>query len=137
MRGFTLVEVLVAGLIMFMVLAAATLSFRGAVVASERATLVTELLAPLPWITPAIRAVLMADPAEEQAGEGEMFGVSYRFHATSVRFGAPPPRFDPDLTDFVEYPPRFRLYDVRLELERGAERRSFIYQELAWLPAVR
>lgn len=132
--GFTLVEVLIAAVIMFTVLATATLSLRSALNASERASRVTELLAPLPWITPMIRESLRADPAPERSGEGRMFGVRYRFVATTARFEAPPPRFDPDLVDFVEYAPRFRLYDVELELERDGETSSFIYQELAWAP---
>lgn len=133
-RGFTLVEVLIAAVIMFTVLATATVSLRGAMYASERASKTTELLAPLPFITPTIREILRDNPSPERSGEGAMFGVEYRFHASTARFGSPPARFDPDVTDFVEYPPRFRLYDVELELERDGEKESFIYQELAWLP---
>lgn len=135
-QGFTLIEVLVAALIMFTVLATATLSVRGALHASERATRTIELLAPLPWITPTIRTRLRESLSDallpEHSGAGSMFGVSYRFHATLVRSGAPPARFDVDAADFIEYPPRFGLYDIDLELERGGETSRFIYQELAW-----
>ena len=89
-RGFTLVEVLIAAVIMFTVLATATLSLRSAYIASERAARVTELLAPMPWITPLIRAELRADPAPEREGSGVLFGVEYRFRATTALFGAPP-----------------------------------------------
>ncbi len=132
--GFTLVEVLIAAVILFTVLAMATLSLRTVMTASERAARVTELLAPLPWITPAIRESLRADPAPERSGEGVMFGVAYRYVARTARFGAPPPRFDPDAASFVEYGPRFRLYDVELELELDGESSRFLYQELAWSP---
>lgn len=136
-HGFTLVEVLIAAVIMFMVLATAALSLRTAAHASERATRTVELVAPLPWITPVIRESLRSDPADERSGEGRLFGVEYRFRANIVRLGAPPTRFDPDVTDFVEYAPRFALYDVELELERDGETTSFLYQELAWRPLVR
>ena len=136
--GFTLVEVLIAAVIMFTVLATATLSFRGALVASERASKTTELLAPLPWITSTVRDKLRArvleTPTVEYSDDGAMFGVDYRFRAELVSFAPPPPRFDPDLADFIEYPPRFGLYDVELTLEREGETSSFIYQELAWRP---
>lgn len=135
-RGFTLIEVLIAAVIMFTVLATATMSLRGALLASERAARTTELLASLPWITPTIRDSLRQDPAPERSGEGVMFGVAYRFRATTVRFGAPPRRFDPDVTEFIDYPPRFRLYDVELQLERDGEKETFLYQELAWQPRV-
>lgn len=138
--GFTLVEVLIAAVIMFTVLATATLSLRGAMISSERASRTVELLAPLEWITPSIRERLRENTGEnmgnslapEQSGEGALFGVEYRFRATLVRVGAPPPRFDTDVMDFVEYPPRFGLYDIELELERDGDTSRFVYQELAW-----
>ncbi len=135
-RGFTLIEVLIAAVIMFTVLATATVSLRGAMHASERASWKTELLAPLPWITPTIRERLREYPgdnlATERSGEGVVFGVEYRFHASLVRSGAPPSRFDVDAAEFIEYAPRFGLYDVELELERQGEKSRFVYQELAW-----
>ena len=137
-RGFTLIEVLIAAVIMFTVLATATVSLRAAMHASERASRTTELLASLPWITPTIRERLREYPgdnlATERSGEGVMFGVGYRFRALLVRSGAPPPQFDVDAGDFIEYAPRFGLYDVELELEREGEKRRFVYQELAWQP---
>ncbi len=136
-RGFTLVEVLIAAVIMFTVLATATLSLRSAFAASERATRVTELLAPLPWITPLVREELRANPLPEREGGGTLFGVEYRYSASTVRFGSPPPRFDADAADFVEYPARFRLYDVELTLAREGETETFLYQELAWQPLAR
>ena len=140
-RGFTLIEVLIAAVIMFTVLATATVSLRGAMHASERASRKTELLAPLPWITPTIRERLREYPgdnlATERSGEGVVFGVEYRFHASLVRSGAPPSRFDVDAAEFIEYAPRFGLYDVELELERQGEKSRFVYQELAWQPLER
>lgn len=140
-QGFTLIEVLIAAVIMFTVLATATLSLRGALVASERATRTTELLAPLPWITSTIRDRLrdrvLESPTPEYSGDGALFGVDYRFRAELVSFAPPPSRFDPDVANFIEYPPRFGLYDVELTLEREGEISSFIYQELAWRPLQR
>lgn len=139
--GFTLVEVLIAAVIMFTVLATATLSLRGAMTASERASRTTELLAPLPWITSTIRDSLRETVSgaatSEHSGEGAMLGVDYRFRAELVRMGAPPPRFDPEMQDFIEYAPRFGLFDIELTLEREGETGRFIYQELAWRPLAR
>ncbi len=140
-RGFTLIEVLIAAVIMFTVLATATVSLRGAMHASERASRKTELLAPLPWITPTIRERLREyqgdNLATERSGEGVVFGVEFRFHASLVRSGAPPSRFDFDAAEFIEYAPRFGLYDIELELEREGEKSRFVYQELAWQPLAR
>ena len=61
-----------------------------------------------------------------------MLGVRYQFKAATQRFEPPAARFDPDRSDFTNYPNRYRLYDVTLVLALGAQRREFVYQELAW-----
>ena len=133
-RGFTLIEVLIAATIMFVALAVAAETYRGALLASRRAETVVDMLTPLPLIAAAVASALRDDPAERRSGESEVLGVRYRFEATTARFGAPPPQFDPDSGSFRSYPPRFRLYDVRLILRCRGEERVYLYQEVAWLP---
>lgn len=134
--GFTLVEALVAAMILFLVLTSGTLAYQAAVSASLRAEGVARLLAPAPLIRLTVRERLQANPEERLAGEGELLGVAWRFEARSVRFAPPPPRFDGELRDIRQFPPRFRLYDVELTLARAGRREVFLYQELAWLPLV-
>jgi len=132
--GFTLLEVLIAATILFTVLAVATETYRNALLASSRAEGLVNLLTPLPLITSAIRSQLRSNPVEKLDGNAELLGVRYEWQATTARHGSPARRFDPDFTDFRDYPQRFRLYDVRLKLARGAQERVFLYQELAWEP---
>jgi prepilin-type N-terminal cleavage/methylation domain-containing protein len=131
-RGFTLVEVLIASTILFAVLGVASMSYRAALRASETAERTVAMLTPIPLITAAIRSELRSRPVETSAGRGEMLGVGYEWEATTSRYGPPPRRFDPDQVGFVEYPPRFRLYDVRLTLSYGGGNREYLYEELAW-----
>jgi prepilin-type N-terminal cleavage/methylation domain-containing protein len=131
-RGFTLLEVLIAATILFTVLAVATETYRNSLLASSRAEGLVTMLTPLPLITSSIRSQLRSNPVETVSGDSELLGVEYRWEAATVRYGSPPRRFDPDRTDFVDYPKRFRLYDVKLTLRRGGQERSFLYQELAW-----
>jgi type II secretory pathway pseudopilin PulG len=135
--GFTLIEVLIAATILFMVLAVAAESYRGALLASRRATLLVGVLTPLTLVTNAVRDKLREAARDKLDGGGELLGVGYRFEATTVRYGAPARRFDPDDGSFRDYPPRFRLYDVRLTLRKGDLHREFLYQELAWEPFVK
>lgn len=135
-QGFTLIEALVAAMILFMVLSAAALAYQASVSASLRAEAVARLLAPAPLIRLAVRERLQTSPGETLDGEGVLLGVTWRFQARSVRFAPPPPRFDADTRDIAEFQPRFRLYDVELTLEHGVRRETFLYQELAWLPLV-
>jgi hypothetical protein len=63
-----------------------------------------------------------------------MMGVAYTWHAKTVKYESPPSRFDPDKADFTSYPPRFRLYDIELELQLRGQKRVYLYQEVAWEP---
>ncbi len=133
-RGFTLLEVLIAATILFTALAVATETYRSNLVASSRAEALVSMLTPLPLITSSIRSQLRSNPVEKLDGGSELLGVRYEWEANTVRYGAPPRRFDPDATDFITYQPRFRLYDIRLTLHRGPQQRVFLYQEMAWEP---
>jgi type II secretory pathway pseudopilin PulG len=134
-RGFTLIEVLIAATITFTVIAVASASYSTSLQASRRAEAVVNLLAPLPLITTNIRNALRDAPRERLSGRAEMLGVRYQYDAHTIRYGAPPRRFDPDATEFRDYKPRFRLYEVQLALETAGAKRNFVYQELAWEPA--
>ena len=132
--GFTLLEVLIAATILFTVLAVATETYRNSLLASGRAEGAVALLTPLPLITSSIRSQLRSNPVEKLQGRADVLGVDCEWEAATIRYGAPPARFDPDSTDFISYKPRFRLYDVRLRLRRGTQERVYLYQEIAWEP---
>ena len=133
-RGFTLLEVLIAATILFAAVAMASETYRSAMLSSGRAEAVVRMLTPLPLITSSIRNQLRANPEESLEGGAELIGVLYRWSATTARYGAPARRFDPDFGDFKNYPARFRLYDIRLELRFRGQERVFVYQEVAWEP---
>lgn len=136
-RGFTLIEVLIASTILFASLVVISESYRASMASSRKADALARMLTPLPLIVSNIRNALRENPIEQQAGQGDMLGVHYEFQAKTVRFEAPPKRFDPDTTMVTSYAPRYRLYDIKLRLEIGAESREFLFQELAWLPLQR
>lgn len=135
--GFTLIEVLIAATILFAALTVIAEAYRANMQATRRAETIVRMLTPLPMIVGKIQATLRESPLERAEGEGELLGVRYQFSAATVRFEPPAPRFDPDQSDFTSYPPRYRLYDVRLELGFASQRREFLYQELAWQSAAR
>lgn len=132
--GFTLIEVLIASVILFATITVVAESYRTSLASSIRARATAELLTPLPLIVSTVRESLRSQPEERVKGEGELLGVRYSFEAVTVRFEAPPPVVDENADGLRRFAPRYRLYDVRLLLEHSAARRQFIYQELAWLP---
>jgi prepilin-type N-terminal cleavage/methylation domain-containing protein len=133
-RGFTLVEVLIAATILFSSLAVISETYRASLMASQRAESTAKLLTPLPLIVGFVRNKLRETTVERLTGTGVVLGVEFEYEAISERFVSPPPRFDPDLGEFLRYSPRFRLYGVRLTLRYGAQQRQFSYRELAWSP---
>jgi len=135
-RGFTLIEVLIASVILFATITVVTESYRTSLASSLRASATAEMLTPLPLITSTIRTRLREVPDERVAGDGEILGVKYSFEAVSVRFEPPPSVIDVEMQGIRVFAPRYRLYDVRLSLERRALKRQFVYQDLAWLPRV-
>ena len=72
-------------------------------------------------------------PNQQHEGSGEALGVSFYWLATPLKAYAPSNRFDPDRGDFVEYPERFILYDVKLTIKLGNKERQFNYQKLGWI----
>jgi prepilin-type N-terminal cleavage/methylation domain-containing protein len=133
--GFTLIEVLIASTILFASLAVISESYRASMMASDKAAKTAEMLTPLPLILGYVKNKLLETPDELVEGQGEVLGVRFTFEARSARFGAPARRIDPDSGQLMVYQPRFRLYDVQLDLSRGTMRRAFTYQELAWARA--
>lgn len=131
-RGLTLVEVLIASTILFAALTVAAETYRTVLSSSQKAAVRVELLTPIPTIVLAIRQELRDNPRDRVEGAGEMLGVSFSFEAVTTRFAPPAAQFDVDLGEFADYAPRFRVYDVRLEVRANSLSRSFVYQELAW-----
>lgn len=136
-RGFTLIEVLIASVILFAVITVVSESYRASLAASGKSRSVVDIAAVLPLIVGHIREVLRSDPQESVSGDGRVLGVDYAFTAESMSFKPPPARFDPDSGQFREYPARYRLYAVRLDLQTPSGKRTFEFKEVAWVSNVR
>lgn len=131
-RGFTLIEVLIATMIMIAVLTLTSMSFQSARNSNEAAANTLQLLAPLPLITDTIRAQIRERATESLNGDGSLNGVSYSWSATTEVFAAPPPAYSAENNEYTPFPKRFRLYLVKLTLSAGSKSETFEYKELAW-----
>jgi prepilin-type N-terminal cleavage/methylation domain-containing protein len=134
-RGFTLIEVLIASVILFAVITVVTDSYRSSIQSDLKSRAVLDITATLPLIVSNIRETLRRQPDETVSGSGRLLGVDYSFTANTANFKPPPARFDPDAGEFRNYPNRYRLYSVELELVARGQSRAFEYKEVAWLPA--
>jgi type II secretory pathway pseudopilin PulG len=133
--GFTLIETLIAAVILFTVLSLSALALKTARSSSASAEKTIKLRAPLPLLLSHIRQALRTNATEQMNGDGVLAGVRYQWQADSIAFKAAPPSYDVELGSQIEHQPRYRLYDVQLKLEYGGKVETVSYREFAWGPA--
>ncbi len=131
-EGFTLIEVLIASTILFAGLTVVSFAFSVNAKSTRTASHVARSVAPVSQIVALVRADLRKNLTDSVKGEGSLLGVRYRYEATLKERRSPPSRFDSDRGGFVQYPQRFRLYEVSLSVGAADVARRFTYLELAW-----
>lgn len=136
-NGFTLLEVLIASVILIAAIAAVSLSYRGALVSSEQADKHVQISGVIPVIVSYVAEELRAQDNGQILlnGAGSAWGTSYSWKAELSEFKPPPEQFELDEGQLVSYKPRFRLWAVELNVNFNGVKRSFFYSELSWLNA--
>ncbi|WP_293748934.1 type II secretion system protein [uncultured Paraglaciecola sp.] len=136
-QGFTLLEVLVASVILITSIAAISLAYRGALISSERADKNIQISGVIPIIVSAIAEDLRARDNGQVllSGEGTAWGANYSWKAELSEFKPPPEQFDIDVGHVVSYKPRFRLWAIELIVNFNGVKRPFFYSEVSWLNA--
>jgi Tfp pilus assembly protein PilV len=133
-QGFTLLEVLVASVIMIAVLSITAVSFQSARRSSETAIATLEMLAPLPLISDTIKAQIRANPIESLHGYGQMNDVTYQWVAKTLLFSTAPSSYDAENDVVITFAPRYRLYQVELTLTLVNKTEHFHFKAVGWLP---
>jgi type II secretory pathway pseudopilin PulG len=133
-QGFTLLEVLVASIIMIAVISITALSFQSARRSSETASATLEMLAPLPLISDTIKAQIRANPIEILHGTGQFDGVTYKWQAKTLLFSSAPSSYDAENDVKITFAPRYRLYQVELTLTLANKTEYFQFNAISWLP---
>ena len=123
-RGFTLLEVLLAGFILFLVLTSMTQVYRGAMLASGKAEKTLSLVASVP----AIRIIVSEAITESLArsGEGSYGEIDFTWTAALAYEGLPPFDLRRDAPDIIYY-----LWDVDLKVTQGNLARQYEFRELS------
>lgn len=134
-KGFTIVEVLIASLIMFMALSSASLIFKNARENSDKALATVAALSPLPLLLETIQYEIQNNLSEEVQGEGVLQGISFEWQARQIEYVSPPVRFNVENASVTEFLPRYKVYQVELLLSYRGRRYPLSYQELAWNPS--
>ncbi len=134
-HGFTLVEVLVASVILFSTIAVVSMVYRGAFISSEKATSHIAITGVLPSVLANIKQSIRAkgnSPSTELSGNSNAWDVSYQWRASLVSFKSPPDRFEEGSNVLVTPPEKYKLWQVELAIEKSGLVKSYQFKELSW-----
>jgi type II secretory pathway component PulJ len=134
-KGFTLIEVLVAGVILFASIAVVTNIYRGSFIASQKANNHVYISGVLPSILAVIKRDIRAQGNNSQTelnGKNKAFEVDYQWSATLAKFKAAPERFDVDSGNIEQQNKKYKLWLVELDIQRNGIHRNYTFNELSW-----
>jgi Tfp pilus assembly protein PilV len=129
--GFTLLEVLLAGFLLFLTISAMTMVYRGAVLSSDKADSSMSVSASAPSIRRLVTAELRASEQEyDRSGFGQFGAMDYSWQAKTVYQGRPSLEILEvnGSGDVVEY----FLWEVELTIRKKNLTRKYSFTELSW-----
>lgn len=131
-KGFTLIEVLVAGFILFLVLAGATEVYRGALTSSLKAERNLQASSAIPLIAETIKVTIREQHAETSlSGSGVALNTSYTWTATVARQANPPKRVDPQFGE-IQQNHWFKEWQVQVVLSWRDSQQNYAFKVLSW-----
>ena len=130
-KGFTLIEVLIASVILFLFLAIASQAFNQSATASRKAERAAKIAGLLPLLTENIRnKIVAAKQISDQGDSGSFFDLNYQWEATLLERLGPPKRLSVEIEDDTR--DRFNLWQVNVIVSDGSYQRRWQYEELTW-----
>ena len=130
-RGFTLLEVLLAGFILFLTISVTTLIYKGALLSSGKAERSLAISAAAPAIhrlvTEQVRNIGLSN---NSLGDGRYGDIEYRWQATLIYIGKPSLALVElnGLQDTQVY----SLWNVELSLQKGPLVKTYNFTEISW-----
>jgi type II secretory pathway pseudopilin PulG len=132
-KGFTLIEVLVAGVILIISLSTMTLVYRGAVLSSGKATDNIDFSASIGLIFTTIEQEIRGKNVTSSAkGSGSLDGITYRWQSQLLESRGAADRLNPDSGDWEVQPERYYLWNVELIVEKKGKQRVYNFKEISW-----
>lgn len=133
--GFTLIEVLVASMILFASISTISLIYKGAYLTSEKSDSYVVASGAIPIVLENIKEKIRAEGDSSSAklfGNGAVWGVQYDWQAELQKIKAAPSLFDPDSGRNVETPEKYKLWQVSLNIHYKSLNQSYQYNEMSW-----
>ncbi|QUI62398.1 prepilin-type N-terminal cleavage/methylation domain-containing protein [Pseudoalteromonas sp. A22] len=128
-KGFTLIEVLIASIILFSTIALSTQVFQGAIISSEKAADHIKISAikmlSLDFISSEIRK-------GERKGSFSNMGVMVSWEANVIKKGAPPAVFNFDENQMQYFEDKFEVLEISATFQFGRLVDTMKFKELYW-----
>ncbi|MDX2370002.1 MAG: prepilin-type N-terminal cleavage/methylation domain-containing protein [Colwellia sp.] len=134
-NGFTLIEVLVASVILFASIATVSMIYRGAFLSSEQANKHVNISGVMPSLLANVRSDIrtQGNTFESQLGDqGNAWSVQYQWQANLVQHKSAPQRLDVDTGDYVNPPIKYKLWLVELDVQYQSISKHYQFYEMSW-----
>lgn len=132
-KGFTLLEVLVASFILFIVISTMTMVYRGAILSSEKAERSVQISASVSAIQAAIaNQVHSSHSMQVLNGQGTMGKIAYQWRAEKTAQALEPNTFNADIGSFVPGERSFGLWTVYLDVQYQNTHKQYQFSEVSW-----
>lgn len=133
--GFTLIEVMVAAVILFSVIATVSMVYRGAFLSSEKANNHISMTSVLPSVLANIQQTIQEQSKNaltELNYQDSAWQVKYQWSAKLLKFKSAPEKLDVDSGNFITPPLKYKLWQVVLILKFNGVEKTYNYNELGW-----
>lgn len=135
-RGFTLVEVLVAAVILFTSISIISVVYSGALLNSQKAKAHLQVSSTLPSILSVIRNEIRDDyfsANEIPETERQLLSCKYRWRGRVESFSSAPEKLNTDTGNFETPEKRFKLWIIELQVTCENSSQTFTFKEVSWL----
>lgn len=133
--GFTLIEVMVAAVILFSVIAAVSMVYRGAFLSSEKANGHVILTGILPALLANIRDDIRSQGnyiESKLSKSSNIWSVEYNWQAKLIMQERAPKKLDVDTGSYITPPLKYKLWLVDLEVKNQASSQKYQFYEMSW-----
>nr|WP_206484699.1 prepilin-type N-terminal cleavage/methylation domain-containing protein [Thalassotalea sp. G2M2-11] len=134
-KGFTLIEVLVAAMILFSSLAIISVIYRSALIASDKAEKHVNIANIVPNILTNVQLDIRSQANQDNkfiSGKGADWGAEYSWSANLIDYKSPLPVYDIDTGNFTEKAKKYKYWQVSLIVFIGKTQQQFSYNEVSW-----
>lgn len=134
-QGFTLIEVMVAAVILFAVIASVSMIYSGAFLSSEKASKNALAANIVPALLAKIKEEIRSQgnsSNESLANKGIFLDANYQWNAKLIEFRSAAPVFSPESGENIQQLLKYKLWQVHLFINVKTTKQNYTYNEISW-----